>query len=1025
MNIARASIEKPIWTWILILGFLIGGLIAFFSIGRLEDPAFTIKTAVVITQYPGASAEEVANEVSEPLESAIQKMGEVDLISSRNTPGLSFIEVEIKDTIDGSELPAIWTQLRARISDAALALPSGVGTPVVNDSFGDVFGIYFAVTTEGFSDAELHNLARYLRREILTVSGVADVEVSGLPEEVIYIEPDLAISANQGIAVTSLVEAIVAANSVVNAGTNGDTALQIPESADSVADIAGYSFGVSGNVINMADVTTISRERIETPSLMIRHNGADAFTIGVAGLATENIVEVGERVDLHLVELSDNLPEGVAFHPIYQQHLIVDEASNAFVENLMMSVLIVVVVLAAFMGWRAALTVGTTLFLTVLGTLVFMMLFSIEMERISLGALIIAMGMLVDNAIVVAEGMQTAMRRGKSSREAASEAAAKTQVPLLGATVIGILAFAPIGLSPDSTGEFMFSLFAVVGISLLLSWILAITVTPLMGHYTFVQGALNAVAEEPGPVMRGYARLLRGALRVRWLVVVGLVGVTVACVAAFGTVKQQFFPFSNNPLFFVNYKLPQGTGIHRTSGDMAVIEAWLAAREDVAGYTTYIGDGAAQFMLTYQAEKADASYGHIIVRVDDVAEIPGIIEEMNAFAAETVPDGTFNAKQLAFGTGGGDPIEIRFSGPDPSVLRSLAEEAETRILAASDQFLSTQTNWREQEFVVLPNYANERAQAAGVSRNDIAQTLLFATDGVEAGIYREGERQIPIVIRSPRDADIGLTDQLVYSQASGALIPMDQVINGMRVEAQNTVYHRRNRVPTLSLTGAIYQDASAAAVHADIRDAVESIELPGGYSMTWGGEYEDTSKANESLAKQLPLALVLMVVISVLLFNALRQPLIIWLLVPMSINGAVIGLIVTDLPFSFTALLGLLSLSGMLIKNGIVLVEEIDLVRAEGRPLENAIVEASSSRLRPVMLAAATTILGMLPLLTDAFFISMSITIMGGLAFATILTLIAAPVLYRIMFRDQPTMSDPLEIADRSTQNQSIALAAT
>lgn len=1008
MNVARSSIDKPIFTWILISTFLVGGIVAFLSLGRLEDPAFTIKTAVVITEYPGASAEDVAREVSEPLESAIQKMDEVGLILSRNTPGLSLIEVEIEDTFNGSELPDIWTKLRAKVSDAAIFLPQGVSTPFVDDSFGDVFGIYFAVITEGYSDSQKHDFARYLRRELLAVDGVADVELAGLPEEAIYVEPNLAIATNQNIPVDAFINSIATSNSVTYAGRNGNTRLEIPEGSDSVSDIAGLTVGVGGRVVNIADISTVTRSTLTDPNLIVRFNGESAFTVGVAGLSTENIVAVGKRVDARLAEIVQALPLGVSLQPIYEQHKVVNAASNAFLINLAMSVAIVVMVLALFMGWRAAVTVGSTLFLTVLGTLLFMKLFSIEMERISLGALIVAMGMLVDNAIVVAEGMQSAMRRGKASRDAATEAASKTQIPLLSATVIGILAFAPIGLSPDSTGEFMFSLFAVIGISLLLSWILAITVTPLVGHYVFVQSKSVNKNDYSGLIFRGYGAMLRGALRIRWLVVICLAGVTALCLMSFSNVKDQFFPYSNTPLMFVDYKLPQETKIQRTNNDIAVLEEWLSSHEDVVSHTAYVGEAALRFMLTYPTKKPNPSYGHLIVRVNELDRIPALMEALNSFAAEALPEGELIAKQLAFGPGEGDPIQLRISGSNPTVLRELAIDAEARMLASTDKFEGLRTNWREQELVVVPNYAEARAQAAGITRNDIAETLRFATDGVFAGFYREQERLIPIYVRSPKDKKIGLIDHLVYSSSSGRLVPMEQVINGMDIHVKNPIIHRRDRVPTITVSGTLATNATAAEVLAEIRTSVEEIDLPAGYNMTWGGEYEDTLEANTSLAKQLPLAIISMIVISVLLFNSLRQPLIIWLLVPMAANGAVIGLLLTDLPFSFTALLGLLSLSGMLIKNGIVLVEEIDIVRSEGIALKEAIVNASASRLRPVVLAAATTILGMIPLLGDAFFVSMAVTIMAGLAFASVLTLIATPVLYYLFFKndDKETKTD-------------------
>ncbi len=1003
MNIARASIDRPLYTWLIILIALFGGIWGFLSLGRLEDPAFTIKNAVIITQYPGATAEQVALEVSEPLESAIQQMGEVDTITSVNQPGRSLIEVEIKSTYDGDELPAIWTRLRAQIRDAARGLPSGVGQPYVNDGFGDVFGLFYAVTAEGYSDAEKHELATFLRRELLTVSGVADVEVQGLPQEAIFIEPDLAISVNQNVPIQAINEAISNADSVNSSGSlrsaDDRTTILTAEGSDSVSAIAGLSVGSQGQVINLFDMSNVYRARQTDPDIMIRFDGVEAFTLGIAGLSSENIVEVGKRVDAKFNELDTAIPFGVEILPIYQQHVVVEQASTDFLVNLAMSVAIVVAVLGLFMGWRAAVVVGSTLLLTVVGTLLFMAMFSIEMERISLGALIIAMGMLVDNAIVVAEGMQIAMLRGKSSRDAAEDVASKTQIPLLGATVIGIMAFAGIGLSPDATGEFLFSLFAVIGISLLLSWVLAITVTPMLGHYFFKQGKEGEVDAYSGILFRIYGSVLRGALRFRWLVVVGLAAVTVVCYAGFGLMKQQFFPDSNTPLFFVHYKLPQGTTIARTAQDMAVFEEWLNDRDDVVSVTTFVGQGATRFMLTYAAEDPNPSYGHMIIRTETLDDIPALQADLEAFGSVQFPESEFRTRRLVFGPGGGDPIQARFSGSDPEVLRRLADEAVQRMAAASPNALHVHHDWREKELAVQPIYATERAQTAGVSREDIAATLQFSTDGITGGVLRERDRLIPIILRRPAHGDYSIVDQVVYSDQSQRFVPIEQMVDGFEYQALNTLVHRRDRVLTITVGADIPAGFTAAQVHTEVRAAIEAIDLPPGYKMEWGGEFENSRDAQESLGRQLPLSLLIMVLISVLLFNAIRQPIIIWLLVPMSVNGVVIGLLGTGLPFTFTALLGLLSLSGMLIKNGIVLVEEIDLVRATGKPLQESIIEASVSRLRPVMLAAITTILGMAPLLTDAFFVSMAVTIMGGLAFATVLTMVAAPVFYLLFFR--------------------------
>ncbi|MEM1374497.1 MAG: efflux RND transporter permease subunit [Pseudomonadota bacterium] len=1002
MDIARGAIDRPIYTWILILMCLLGGLWGFLNLGRLEDPAFTIKVAVVATPYPGASAEEVALEVSEPLESEIQKMGEVDKIETLNQPGLSIINVTMQDTYDGSELPELWTKLRNRVN--AAQLPDGARAPNVNDAFGDVYGLFYAVSAPGYADADIHRLSSYLRREILTLDGVKDVALAGLPEEAIYVEPDLALTTALGIPPASIAGALVAADEIVDGGTligeGGRRLIQRPGGSDTVSEISALSIGVGGEVLRLNDFAQIRRERVVDPEIIIRHNGAEVFTLGVAGLSTDNIVEIGERVDARLAELEASLPIGVNVQPIYQQHVIVDQSINDFLVNLAMSVGIVIVVLALFMGLRAALVVGVTLLLTVVGTLLFMALASIEMERISLGALIIAMGMLVDNAIVVAEGMQQAMARGKTSREAATEAASKTQIPLLGATVIGIMAFSGIGLSTDSTGEFMFSLFAVIGISLLLSWVLAITVTPLLGHYLFKRAEAGGADPYGGAFYRAYGSLLSLMLRLRWVVALALLGITVACFALFGQVRQQFFPDSSTPLFFVHYKMPQGASVHQVSDDLAVVEDWLASRENITAYTSFAGGGAARFMLTYQAEDSNPSYGHIIVRVASLDLIEAEMAALEDFAARALTAGQFRTKRLAFGPGGGAPIEARFFGPDREVLRALAVEAQARMEAASDNILNTRIDWSEKEAVLRPVYAEARAQEAGISRSDVTEILAFATTGSRVGTFREGDRQIPLILRAPPENDLGLTDFLVYSDAGGAFVPLEQVTDGLAFDIQDTRIERQDRENVITVGADIPRGFTAAEVQVDVTATIEAMEIPRGYRFEWGGERKSSADAQASLGTQLPMAALSMLLITVLLFNGLRQTAIIWLLVPMSVNGAALGLVGTGLPFTFTALLGLLSLSGMLIKNGIVLVEEVDLTREANpeQPLEEAIREASVSRLRPVLLAAATTILGMVPLLSDAFFSSMAVTIMGGLAFASLLTLIAAPVFYMLFF---------------------------
>jgi multidrug efflux pump subunit AcrB len=474
-----------------------------------------------------------------------------------------------------------------------------------------------------------------------------------------------------------------------------------------------------------------------------------------------------------------------------------------------------------------------------------MYLFGISMERISLGALIIAIGMLVDNALVVAEGMQIAMRRGESSREAADEAAGKTQIPLLGTTIIGIMAFAGIGLSSDSTGEFLFSLFAVIGISLLLSWLLALTVTPLFGHYFFRRGSGDGGDPYGGLAFRMYAAVLRGAVAgdfgscCRY----GRVFFPVVCFSLFGSIKQQFFPESSTPLFPVHFQLPQGSQIQSTSADLRILEDWLLARDEVASVATFVGQGAGRFILTYSAEKANPSYGHMLLRTHTLEDIPALAADLETFGQSALPAGSLRTRRLVFGPGGGDPIEIRFSGSDPAVLSSLGQEAIARIEASSDIIGFLRTDWLEQEVVLKPLYATDRVQTAGIAREDVAQTLLFATDGIDVGVFREGDRQILIVVRASRSAGYTISDQVIFSDSANAFVPLHQMVDGFEWEVEDTRIHRRNRLPTLTVVGNIPTEVTATDARGEIVETIEAIYLPVGYKMEWGGEYESSLDA--------------------------------------------------------------------------------------------------------------------------------------------------------------------------------------
>ncbi|MDO6476405.1 efflux RND transporter permease subunit [Alteromonas sp. 1_MG-2023] len=1010
MRIATYSIKNPLTVWLLMLICLIGGVTGVVAIGKLEDPAFAVKTAIVTTTYPGATAEEVELEITEPLESTIQQLAQLGDITSRSLPGQSQITVEIRDDFNSDNLQQAWDELRRKVSAAAMKLPSGANSPVVNDDFGDVYGMFYAVVAEGFSDRQRQELATRLRREVLTVPGVTQAQLAGVPEETIYVEVTQEKLASLGISMSSIASVFQTESDIANAGSMrlGERRIRLvlPAGDDSEETIKGLKFGVPGTTeqLHIGDIARVYRVESESPSQVVRHNGHEAFTLAIAGRSDRNIVDIGHAVEAHLDELRSHLPLGVDILPIYEQHIVVDTAISDFLVNLAASVAIVVAVLLLVMGWRVGVVVGGTLLLTVLGTVLTMWIFEIQMERISLGALIIAMGMLVDNAIVIAESMLLSMHKGQDSVSAAEDAAQQTQYPLLAATVIGILAFAGIGLSQDTTGDFMFSLFAVICISLLLSWILAVTVTPLLGHYLFTQKEAGEDAGHyDGGGYRFYKGLLGAALRFPRITVLMLVATTAVSVMGFALVKQSFFPPSNTPIFYINYTLPQGSDIRATEADIADIEALVKARDEVVNVTSFIGMGASRFMLTYSPDLPNPSFGQLIVRTHNREEIPLVMNELRAQIRERHAQADVFTQRLFFGPATGAKIEARFKGNDSAVLRELGAKAEA-LMRQEPSITDVRQDWRQREFTIYPVVDEQKAKIAGLSRTDIADATEFATVGKTVGIYREDERQIPVVIRPPvseRQNMDWLRDRLIWSEVQQDFIPITQVIKEFDVQAHDGIIKRRNRVRTLTVQAEPAGDYTAEEARRNVAAVIENMPLPDGYSFEWGGEFESSRDAQKALGQQLPLSFLSMILITVLLFNAVRQALLIWFIVPMAICGVTAGLVFTGMPFSFTALLGLLSLSGMLIKNAIVLVDETDLRRKEGGALRDAIVGASLSRVRPVVLAVLTTVLGMIPLLWDAFFASMAVTIMSGLTFATLLTLVAVPVLYSLFFSEK------------------------
>jgi multidrug efflux pump subunit AcrB len=1006
-NTATYFMQKKVTSMLVACILLLGGIAAYFSLGQLEDPEFTIKEAMVMTAYPGANAQQVEEEVTYPLENAIQQLPYVDKISSISKPGLSQITVSMKNIYGAKELAQIWDELRRKINDQSASFSGGIKAPQVLDDFGDVYGMLLAITGDGYSMQEVADFTDYLRRELILVPGVGKISLAGVPEQYVYVDISSEKLANLGISLNRLYEILDSQTTVVSAGNvrAGRELVRISPSG-AVADISDLqnillSAAGAKQLIYLKDVAQVYKGDAQIPSQIVSYNGQQALHLGVSFAKGVNVVDVGAAVSLRINQLIPATPVGMDVHVLYNQPSEVQRSVADFIYNLIAAVVIVVLVLLVFMGLRSGFIIGLILLLTILGTFIVMSIFNIDLHRISLGALIIALGMLVDNAIVVTEGILVGLQKGQSKLKAAYDVVQQTQWPLLGATVIAITAFAPIGLSPDATGEFAGSLFWVLLISLLLSWFTAISLTPFFCD-VFLP-AQQAAANEPADPYKGivfvvYRSLLDAAMHHRIVTVLCLVGLLLASVLGFGLVRQSFFPPSTTPVFLVDYWLPEGTDIHATEQEVNALENHIRADQRVSYVASSVGMGELRFMLTYAVEKRYSSYGQLMIRSDDKNNIVPLIRDIMQYSAQQSPDAVLKIKRLEIGPSSAAKIEARFTGPDPDVLRRLGNQA-MALLSADAGASNIRQDWRERVKVLRPEFDEAAARRLGIGKHDLDNVLAMSFSGKAIGMFHGGTDVLPIVVRPPEDERLdvdAMQDLQIFSPVYNRYVPIEQVVSEFRLEWQDDLIVRRDRKRTLTVMADPYilGTETATAVFKRVRPAIEAIPLPAGYNLSWGGEHEASSDAQASLFGSLPIGYLVMFVITVLLFNEFKSALVIWACVPLALIGVTAGMLSTGADFGFMALLGMLSLSGMVLKNGIVLLDQINLELAAGKDAYQAVVEASISRVRPVCMAAITTILGMLPLLTDDFFASMAVVICFGLGFATLLTLLVVPVLY-------------------------------
>ena len=1010
MNIAKQTLAKRTIAWMVVVLVLLGGYISYEKLGRFEDPEFVIRQAAITTLYPGALPEQVAEEVTEVIEEAVQQLQEIKEVTSVSRMGNSLVKVEIELEFapTKAELEQVWDKLRRKVEDAQRKLPPGAQASIVNDDFGDVYALFFAVTGEGYSLKEIKDYLDTLERELLQVPGVARVATLGEPEEAIFIEIASAKAAQLGIAQDDIYQSLRQQNVITDSGNLliGPQRVHFSprgqvDSVQALGNIA-LSSPSGEQVIFLKDIAKITRSTIEPPRALMNYDGQPAIGLGISQVAGGNVVDVGDAVRARLKQLDSQRPVGIDLHIVSYQSDSVREAVDGFVANLAAAVAIVVLVLILFMGWRSGVIVGSVLLLTVAGTLIAMYMDDIAMQRVSLGALIIALGMLVDNAIVVTDGILVRMQKGEAAESAAIAVVKGTQFPLLGGTVVGILAFSAIGLSPTDMGEYAGSLFWVILYSMMLSWLFAVTLTPLLCvAWLKVKVKAEGETEKQTGILYRYRRLLNVALRKRLLTGAIMLGLLVSAIFGFNWVKPGFMPDSARPQFVVDMYLPQGSDIRETAQELERMAEHVQDKEGVTHITRFVGQGGLRFMLTYSPEDPNSSYGQLLIDVEDATGIAELVDELQTELSERHPLAEIKVWKFMLGRGGGKKIEVAFKGPDPVVLRQLAEQAKT-IMAADPGAIAVQDDWRDKTPVLRPVVDEVAARRAGVDITQISQALNRAFTGERVGVYREKDKLIPIIARAPyseRSQAQDVENVQVYSPTAEKHLPISQLVSDVKVEWTDAILRRVDRFPTIMAQTDPLPGQQADPLFNRLKPKVEAIELPPGYSLEWHGEYKDSNESNEGLAISAPYGFTAMILAVVLMFNALRQPLVIWLTAPLAIIGVTVGLVIFQVPFEFMAILGCLSLVGMLVKNSIVLVDQADVEISEGKPGFTAVIDASVSRARPVFLGAFTTILGVAPLLFDPFFKSMAVVIMFGLTFATILTLVVVPLLYVVVFR--------------------------
>lgn len=1004
-TLAKFFLKNRALSWLLLALILLGGVVAYVGMGKLEDAPFTIKQAVVTTTYPGASPFEVQQQVTDVLEEAIQSLGELYYLKTENRAGLSKITVYVKKEIRADAMQQLWDKLRRKVGDAQGKLPAGAGTSVVNDDFGDVLGVFYGLSSAVHTYRELEEQAERLKNELLAVPDVARVELYGVQNRTIEVEADPSLLAASGLTMADIVAAFDRQNRIVDAGAvetaHNRLRIDAAGSFTTLEELENLTVtSRDGSYFRLGELAAVSESYVRPARSRMEMDGLPTIGIAISTVADGNVVDMAERVAARLSQLEQTMPEGYRLRTVYDQGHESSVANDGFVLNLIISVVTVIAVLLFFIGMKNGILIGSGLVFSIFGTLIYMYGTGIALQRMSLAAIIIAMGMLVDNAIVVYDATLVNMQRGMRKRTAILAAVGTTAMPLLGATLIAVLTFLPVYLSPHITGELLSSLFIVIAVSLLLSWVLAVS-----QNVFFVQEFVRRPRpdELKGELFQGrmydrFRRALRWTIRRRWVVLASMMVLLAASALGFRSIPQQFMPLLDKQYFSVDVWLPEGTRVEETSRQAEALAEKLMQHEGVRHVSTFVGQTPPRYYLANAAYGPQSNYAQCLVEAVSPSVARSMQVGLQDELSQTFSDALIRVNRFELNSIPQALIEARFCGDDPRVLDSLTSMA-IDIMRRNPKVMNARNEWGNKAMLVRAAYDPVKAGRLNLGKADLMTAVKSTNDGTPVGIYRDGDKQVPVLLRTVGGGQLSqaaLEDLPVWNGRNSA--PLAQVTDSIGIGWEWPLVKTYNRRLSMTAQCDVQPGHTMKEVHGEIRDEIERIGLPAGYSFFWDSQYKDQKEAMEALTKYFPLAIVFLVLILVALFGNFRQPSIIFLILPLSVIGVVVGMLVTGFQFGFFCIAGWLGLLGMIIKNVIVLLDEVNIQRRAGVAPGEAIVEATVSRTRPVLMAAITTIFGSIPLLFDVVFGGMAATIVFGLSFATLLTLFVTPALYAVFY---------------------------